>query len=80
MGVLPPLREVWLDTNGTLLTSNLTIKERALEVYTKRLKGNKIGTHLEDHEKSVNKLWTGFSKGWQGCSETFPEGNPVHAL
>ena len=45
-----------LDANGTLLTLNGAIKVRALEVYTQRLKGNKIGTHLEDHEKDVNKL------------------------
>ena len=45
-----------LDGDGILLTSNLTIKDRALEVYTDRLKNNKIERHLEAYEKDVNKL------------------------
>ena len=36
-----------LDANGSLITSDCAIKARALEVYTQRLKGNKIETHLD---------------------------------
>ena len=45
-----------LDADGKLLTYNVEIKARALEVYTQRLDGNKIEAHLEDYEKDVAKL------------------------
>jgi hypothetical protein len=44
------------DSDGTLLTSNCDIQARALEVYTDRLKGNKIEKRLEDYEKEINEL------------------------
>ena len=45
-----------LDAHGILLTSNNAIKDRALEVYTDRLKNNKIAKHLEAYEDNVNEL------------------------
>ena len=44
------------DSDGTLLTSNYDIQARALEIYTDRLKGNKIEKRLEDYEKEINEL------------------------
>ena len=44
------------DDKQNLLTSEQAIKERAIEVYKERLKGNPVKKHLEDHEQNVNKL------------------------
>ena len=43
------------DDKQNLLTSEQAIKERAIEVYKERLKGNPVKKHLEDHEQNVNK-------------------------
>ena len=45
-----------LDEKGNLLTSDLAIQERALEVYAERLKGNKIDQELKQFEEETNKL------------------------
>ena len=45
-----------LDGKGNLLTSDLAIQERALEVYADRLQGNKIDQELKEFEKESNKL------------------------
>ena len=45
-----------LDKNINILTSNEAIKERALEVYSERLTGNKLREHLVNLEKETNEL------------------------
>ena len=45
-----------LDAGGNLLTSDLTIEERALEVFENRLEGNEIEDTLKDLEGDTNKL------------------------
>ena len=47
---------VMYDAHGNIITSNNAIEARALDVYTDRLKGNKIEEHLEEHEEEVDKL------------------------
>ena len=44
------------DAHGNIITSNNAIEARALDVYTDRLKGNKIEEHLEEYEEEVDKL------------------------
>ena len=44
------------DASGNLITSDKALKERALQVYAKRLEGNIIEDHLKDHEKDTNLL------------------------
>ena len=43
-------------SKGELLTNKKEIEERAVEVYTDRLKPNKIVHHLESYEETENKL------------------------
>ena len=43
-------------SKGDLLTNKKDIEERAVEVYTDRLKPNKIVEHLESYEETENKL------------------------
>ena len=50
----PP--SVMLDRHGNILTSNKAIKERAVEAYTERLKGNKMKMHLKPKEDEINDL------------------------
>ena len=50
----PP--SVMFDAKGNILTADSVIQNRALKVYTYRLAGNKIKSHLKDHEEDVNKL------------------------
>ena len=50
----PP--SVMLDRHGNVLTSNKAIKERAVEAYTERLKGNKMKEHLKQKEDEINDL------------------------
>ena len=45
-----------LDEHENLLTSNKAIQERAIEVFSKRLKPNPIEEHLEEFEAETNKL------------------------
>ena len=45
-----------LDNNGNLLTTNSAIKERAVEVYSKRLEPNIIEENLEEYEDETNKV------------------------
>ena len=45
-----------LDKEGNLLTSDESIEKRALEVYTKRLEGNKMVDNLKDLEIDTNNL------------------------
>ena len=45
-----------LDSKGNLLTSQASIENRAIEVYTKRLEGNKMKAHLKGAEKTTNDL------------------------
>ena len=42
-----------MDGQGKLLTSNKSIEERDLEVYTERLKGNKIQEHLNHMKRKL---------------------------
>ena len=44
----PP--SVMLDSRGNILTSNKSIEDRAIEVYTKRLEGNPMKPHLKRAE------------------------------
>ena len=44
------------DASGNLITSDKALKERALQVYAKRLEGNIIEDHLKDLEKDTNLL------------------------
>ena len=44
------------DAHGNLLTSDKALKNRALEVYSNRLKGNIIQPNLKDPETDVNYL------------------------
>ena len=43
-----------LDKDGTILTSKTEIEKRAIDVYTDRLKANKIKDHLKDYEQTAN--------------------------
>ena len=45
-----------LDKSGNLLTNKDAIEQRAIEVYTDRLKPNDIEEHLKSYEKLENKL------------------------
>ena len=45
-----------LDSKGNLLTNDIAIEERAIEVYKERLKGNKINKHLEHIESLEEDL------------------------
>ena len=45
-----------LDDKGNLLTSETAIQNRALDVFSKRLKNNDIEDDLKDLEKDTNKL------------------------
>ena len=45
-----------LDKQGNLLTSDESITNRALEVYSERLANNKIKPHLEEFENDTNTL------------------------
>ena len=45
-----------LDEKGNILTSDKAIKERALEVFAKRLEPNKIEPHLKRLEEDTNTL------------------------
>ena len=45
-----------LDSSGNLLTSDEAIKQRAHEVYYKRLEANKIESHLKELENDTNTL------------------------
>ena len=45
-----------LDSKGNLLTSQASIVDRAIEVYTNRLQGNEIKLHLKEAEKTTNEL------------------------
>ena len=45
-----------LDSNGNLLTSDKHTKERALEIYTDRLKNNEIVDNMKELEEETNKL------------------------
>ena len=47
---------VMKDKHGNIISSDKAIKERALEVYKDRLRGNKIEIHLEELEKDTNLL------------------------
>ena len=47
---------VMKDASGNLITSEKALKKRALEVYSKRLEGNTIATHLKELEDDVNTL------------------------
>ena len=42
--------------NGELLTNRKEIEDRAVEVYTERLKPNKIVEDLESYQETENKL------------------------
>ena len=44
------------DGHGNLLTEDKAIMERGLEVYKKRLEGNQIAEHLEEHESKTIEL------------------------
>ena len=44
------------DSNGNLITSEKALKEQALDVYSQRLKGNKMEPHLKDLEDDKNSL------------------------
>ena len=50
----PP--SVMLDSRGNILTSNKSIEDRAIEVYTKRLEGNPMKPHLKRAEILTNDL------------------------
>jgi hypothetical protein len=45
-----------MDGHGNLLTSDMAIENRAVEVYSERLEGNQIKPHLVEIENNVNKL------------------------
>ena len=45
-----------LDSRGNLLTTDLAIEERALEVFENRLEGNNINDNLKTLEADTNKL------------------------
>ena len=45
-----------LDKDGKIITSNKEIENRAIDVYTDRLKANTIKEHLKDYEQIANKL------------------------
>ena len=45
-----------LNKEGNIITSREAIEERAIHVYTERLEANKIKEHLEEYEKTANKL------------------------
>ena len=45
-----------IDKGKNVLTSNKAIESLALEVYSERLKSNKIKEHLESYEEANNKL------------------------
>ena len=45
-----------MDKQGNLLTNNKAIEERAIEVFTERLKPNKMENHLKSLEETENKL------------------------
>ena len=51
-----PLAVSILDSHGNLLTSDKAIENRALEVYSNRLKPNKMEEHLEEYEADTNEL------------------------
>ena len=44
------------DGQGNLITSDKSIEERALKVYTERLKRNTIQEHLKSYESEFNRL------------------------
>ena len=44
------------DSKGNLITEDEAIKERALEVFEKRLEGNEMANSLKDLETDTNKL------------------------
>ena len=43
-----------LDGNGNLLTSEKAIKDKALQVYSDRLKANRMEDSLVNHEEVTN--------------------------
>ena len=45
-----------LDRNGNLLTTDKSIKDRALEVYSQRLEPNEIEENLKELEVETNKI------------------------
>ena len=45
-----------LDKGGNVLTEDNAIKDRVLEVYSERLKPNKINEQLKSYEEAVNNL------------------------
>ena len=45
-----------IDNNGNLVTSEEAIENLAVDVYSKRLEGNKMKENLSDLEKAGNDL------------------------
>ena len=46
-----------VDSRGNLLTTDLAVEERALEVFENRLEGNEIEDSLKNLEADTNKLF-----------------------